>query len=107
MVRVSYVAEASGQNGVLRFIARSALGDRGAPATAAPTAQMAPADLPGTLTWVDRGDGTWQVGLDDWPLYYFSGDAAPTDTKGQGAHAFGADWYEIGPNGAKVEKPGS
>jgi predicted lipoprotein with Yx(FWY)xxD motif len=59
------------------------------------------------LTTTTRSDGTKQVVYNGHPLYYFSGDTQPTDTKGQGAHAFGADWYEIGPKGSKVEKAGS
>ena len=59
------------------------------------------------LTTTTRSDGTKQVVYNGHPLYYFAADTAPTDTKGQGVHAFGADWYEIGPTGGKVEKPGS
>jgi predicted lipoprotein with Yx(FWY)xxD motif len=59
------------------------------------------------LTTTTRGDGTKQVVYNGHPLYYFAADTQPTDTKGQGLHAFGADWYEIGPTGSKVEKPGS
>lgn len=71
------------------------------------------AGAPGTgikaslLTTTTRSDGSKQAVYNGHPIYYFSGDAQPTDTKGQGLHAFGADWYEIGPNGGKVEKPGS
>jgi predicted lipoprotein with Yx(FWY)xxD motif len=59
------------------------------------------------LTTTTRSDGTKQVVYNGHPIYYFAGDTQPTDTKGQGVHAFGADWYEIGPTGSKVEKPGS
>jgi predicted lipoprotein with Yx(FWY)xxD motif len=58
------------------------------------------------LTTTTRSDGTKQVVYNGHPIYYFAADTQPTDTKGQGVHAFGADWYEIGPNGSKVEKPG-
>src|SRR3954454_5103256 len=44
------------------------------------TTLQAPADLLGALGWIDRGDGTWQVTLDNWPLYYYSGDVQPGDT---------------------------
>jgi predicted lipoprotein with Yx(FWY)xxD motif len=59
------------------------------------------------LTTTTRNDGTKQVVYNGHPLYYFAADTQPTDTKGQGLHAFGADWYEIGPSGSKVEKPGA
>jgi predicted lipoprotein with Yx(FWY)xxD motif len=59
------------------------------------------------LTTTTRSDGTKQAVYNGHPLYYFAADTQPTDTKGQGLHAFGADWYEIGPNGGKVEKPGA
>lgn len=71
------------------------------------------AGAPGTgikaslLTTTTRSDGSKQAVYNGHPIYYFSGDTQPTDTKGQGLHAFGADWYEIGPTGSKVEKPGS
>ena len=39
------------------------------------------AALLGTVT---RTDGAVQVTYNGWPLYYFSGDAAPGDTNGQG-----------------------
>jgi predicted lipoprotein with Yx(FWY)xxD motif len=58
------------------------------------------------LTTTTRSDGTKQVVYNGHPLYYFAADTQPTDTKGQGVHTFGADWYEIGPKGSKVEKPG-
>jgi len=52
-----------------------------------------PGNLPGTLDWVDRGDGSWQIGLDGWPLYYFAGDANPGDVTGNGSMGFGAQWF--------------
>jgi predicted lipoprotein with Yx(FWY)xxD motif len=39
-----------------------------------------------------RGDGTTQVTYKGHPLYAFSGDRKPGDTKGQGVKAFGAKW---------------
>jgi len=42
---------------------------------------------------MDRGDGTWQVMLDNWPLYRFSGDATPGAMNGRGSTGFGAHWY--------------
>jgi predicted lipoprotein with Yx(FWY)xxD motif len=54
---------------------------------------IAPDGLPGSLGLISRDDGTWQVTLDNWPLYYFSGDAAPGAANGDGSMGFGARWY--------------
>ncbi len=54
---------------------------------------MGSPDVPGTLGLIDRGDGTWQVALDDWPLYYFARDASPGDVNGEGSMGFGAQWF--------------
>src|SRR5919204_3310782 len=51
-----------------------------------------------------RTDGKTQVTYAGHPLYYFAEDSKPGDIKGQGAKAFGAEWYVVGPNGSKVEK---
>jgi predicted lipoprotein with Yx(FWY)xxD motif len=59
------------------------------------------------LTTTTRSDGSKQAVYKGHPLYYFTGDTQPTDTRGEGLHTFGADWYEIGPSGRNVEKPGS
>jgi predicted lipoprotein with Yx(FWY)xxD motif len=61
----------------------------------------------GLLTTFARTDGSRQVSYGGHPLYTFVLDTAPGSTKGQGSHAFGADWYMVGPNGKKVEKAGS
>jgi predicted lipoprotein with Yx(FWY)xxD motif len=44
---------------------------------------------------IQRGDGTYQVALDGWPLYYFQRDSAPGDATGEGSNAFGARWSAI------------
>jgi len=54
-----------------------------------------PDGIPGTLDWVDRGDGTWQISLDGWPLYYFARDVNPGDANGDGINAFGATWHVV------------
>jgi predicted lipoprotein with Yx(FWY)xxD motif len=59
------------------------------------------------LTTFARSDGARQVSYGGHPLYTFVLDTTPVSTKGQGSHAFGADWYMVGPNGKKVEKAGS
>jgi predicted lipoprotein with Yx(FWY)xxD motif len=51
------------------------------------------------LTTTDRTDGTKQVKYGDWPLYYFAGDAAAGDTKGQGV---GTIWYVVDATGALI-----
>jgi predicted lipoprotein with Yx(FWY)xxD motif len=43
-----------------------------------------PTALAGTLATIRRAEGD-QVSYSEWPLYTFTGDSAPGDTKGQGA----------------------
>jgi predicted lipoprotein with Yx(FWY)xxD motif len=38
----------------------------------------------GEIGTITRGDGSTQVTLNGWPLYYFAGDSAAGDTNGQG-----------------------
>ena len=56
--------------------------------------------LLGTTT---RGDGGTQVTYSGHPLYYYVGDAEPGDDAGQSLDQFGAKWYVLGPNGAKID----
>jgi predicted lipoprotein with Yx(FWY)xxD motif len=49
--------------------------------------------LLGTLT---RSDGTKQVTLNGWPLYYFAGDKKPGDLAGEGVDGV---WHAIAPTG--------
>jgi predicted lipoprotein with Yx(FWY)xxD motif len=51
------------------------------------------------LGTVEREDGTMQVTLDGWPLYYFSGDEAAGDTNGQGLNEV---WYVVAPDGTHI-----
>ena len=44
---------------------------------------------------IQRADGTYQVSLDGWPLYYFQPDAAPGDATGEGLNGFGARWSVV------------
>lgn len=50
-----------------------------------------------------RRDGTVQLTYAGHPLYTYTGDKS-SETNGNGAHAFGGDWYAIRPNG---ERPGN
>jgi predicted lipoprotein with Yx(FWY)xxD motif len=54
------------------------------------------ASLVGTVT---RADGTKQVTLAGWPLYYYANDAKAGDTTGQ---AVGGTWWVVAPNGKKI-----
>lgn len=51
-----------------------------------------------------RTDGTAQVTYAGHPLYYFAGDRAPGDVRGEGLKDFGAGWYVLMPNGQKIDK---
>ena len=54
------------------------------------------ASLVGTVT---RSDGTKQVTLAGWPLYYYANDAKAGDATGQ---AVGGTWWVDAPNGKKI-----
>jgi len=54
------------------------------------------ASLLGTTT---RTDGAVQVTYNGWPLYYFSGDAAPGDTNGQGLNDI---WWVVDATGNAI-----
>jgi predicted lipoprotein with Yx(FWY)xxD motif len=62
------------------------------------TAQMSSV---GTTT---RPDGTKQLTYKGHPLYFFSKDKDDGDAYGEGAKAFGAEWYVLSPSGAKIDK---
>ncbi len=47
----------------------------------------------GLFSVIDRADGSHQLKMGKWPLYHFSGDAAPGNTNGQGS---GGSWFVIG-----------
>lgn len=57
-------------------------------------APQAGTGVSGTLGTITRADGIVQVTYNNQPLYYFSGDKAAGDTKGQG---IGNVWYVIAP----------
>ena len=54
-----------------------------------------------------RSSGATQVTYGGHPLYHYDDDHKPGQTEGQGSKEFGAEWYAVGANGKKIEKPGS
>ncbi|MEU6660158.1 SCO0930 family lipoprotein [Streptomyces sp. NPDC046821] len=51
---------------------------------------------PKLLTAYTRPDGTKQLSIDCWPLYWFTGDKKPGDTNGQGVNG---TWFTVRPTG--------
>jgi predicted lipoprotein with Yx(FWY)xxD motif len=47
---------------------------------------------------IKRADGSWQLTLAGWPLYYFAKDVTPGDWKGQGV---GGVWFAAAPDGSR------
>jgi predicted lipoprotein with Yx(FWY)xxD motif len=56
------------------------------------------------LGMTTRTGGSHQVTYAGHPLYRFSLDKQPGQTKGEGSKAFGADWYVVSPAGKKIDK---
>jgi len=52
------------------------------------------------FTTVPRPDGSMQLKMGKWPLYIFSGDAAPGDVNGQGS---GGSWFVVGQDGKLIK----
>jgi len=52
-----------------------------------------------------RSDGGPQVTYNGHPVYLFSQDQKPGDTKGEGVNAFGATWFAVSPTGNQVSPP--
>jgi len=50
-----------------------------------------------------RDDGTQQITYNGHPLYYFTGDKKPGETRGQGLDRFGRPWYVLTPAGNKID----
>jgi predicted lipoprotein with Yx(FWY)xxD motif len=55
---------------------------------------------PATFTLVDGVDGGTQLKAGKWPLYRFSGDAAPGDVNGQGS---GGVWFVVAADGSLIK----
>jgi predicted lipoprotein with Yx(FWY)xxD motif len=49
-----------------------------------------------------RPDGSTQITYNGHPLYLYSGDQKPGDTKGEGLTAFGGSWFALTPAGAQL-----
>ncbi|MFJ7066278.1 SCO0930 family lipoprotein [Streptomyces sp. NPDC101115] len=55
---------------------------------------------PKKLSVYTRPDGTQQLAIDCWPLYWFTGDKTPGDTNGQGV---GGTWFTVSAAGKLVK----
>ncbi|WP_194920920.1 COG4315 family predicted lipoprotein [Catenulispora rubra] len=54
------------------------------------------------LTQTARADGTSQASYNNWPLYYYVGDAAPGEVDGEGLSDV---WFAVGADGKLVKQP--
>src|SRR5215208_2731796 len=72
------------------------------PAVPAAEGTMLPPGIQGTLSAIDRTDGSQQMTYNDIPLYYFAKDAAPGDTTGQDV---GDVWYVVTPGMQLGDEP--
>ncbi|OJF12572.1 hypothetical protein [Couchioplanes caeruleus] len=55
---------------------------------------------PKILGYVERADGTCQVTINGWPVYYFAKDSKPGDILGQGVNG---TWFAVNPQGGKTK----
>ncbi len=55
------------------------------------------------LGTTERSDGIRQVTYHGHPLYYYVSDSSSGATTGQGVNSFGAAWYVMNPQGAKID----
>jgi predicted lipoprotein with Yx(FWY)xxD motif len=62
------------------------------PALAAPVKAPAGARMPGPMGTITRGNGTVQVTINGYPIYYYVGDKAPGQIAGNGAEG---TWHII------------
>ena len=69
----------------------------------APAAISAGAGIDATKLASFDNAGKKQLTIDGVPLYYYAGDTKAGQTNGQGLDQFGAEWYTLGPSGAKWE----
>jgi predicted lipoprotein with Yx(FWY)xxD motif len=54
------------------------------------------------LATTTRPDGATQITYNGHPLYLYSGDQKPGDTKGEGLTAFGGSWFALTPAGTQI-----
>ncbi|MEV5834407.1 hypothetical protein [Nocardia sp. NPDC052112] len=54
---------------------------------------------PQLVGFIERADGSCQITIGGWPVYYFSKDTKPGDLLGQGV---GGTWFAVAPNGGKA-----
>lgn len=54
---------------------------------------------PQLVGFIERADGTCQITIGGWPVYFFSKDKKPGDLLGQGV---GGTWFAVAPNGGKA-----
>lgn len=55
---------------------------------------------PALVSTVDRPDGTQQLKVGKWPLYFYAGDGAPGEANGQGV---GGVWFVQAPDGSLIK----
>lgn len=61
-------------------------------------------DITAEVGTLERQDGSIQVSVAGWPVYYFQNDESPGDVNGQG---FDGVWWVLGPDGSPVESAGT
>lgn len=54
---------------------------------------------PQLVGFIERADGSCQITIGGWPVYYFAKDAKAGDLLGQGV---GGTWFAVAPNGGKT-----
>ena len=72
------------------------------PPVPAADGMMLPPGISGTLSAIDRTDGSQQMAYNDIPLYYFAKDEQPGDTNGQDV---GDVWYIVTPGMQHGDEP--
>lgn len=72
------------------------------PPVMAAEALMLPPGIQGTLSAIEREDGSMQLAYNDIPLYHYQDDAAPGDTNG---HDVGDVWYIVPPGMTHGDEP--
>lgn len=54
---------------------------------------------PNAIGYIERADGTCQLTVNNWPVYYFASDRQAGDINGEG---IGGSWFAIAPDGKKA-----